>query len=155
MSFVSLSLEHVCISLISLIFFFENIKKYILNIILASLSGKLCRRKQSKNLKIMWSIKIKTNVSFPLHQYVLNYNIPAVPEGMSKKQLRRQKYKVKWEEKKLVKRAAERIRKKEKRAALKESGDLSKLRKRKDFRTMAQSNSKVIYDSSNLFNINF
>ncbi|CAI2350191.1 unnamed protein product [Caenorhabditis sp. 36 PRJEB53466] len=63
-------------------------------------------------------------------------------EGMSKKQLRRLKYKTKWEEKKLVKRAAERIRKKEKRAALKESGELDKLRKRKDFRTMAQSNSK-------------
>ncbi|UMM29199.1 hypothetical protein L5515_011682 [Caenorhabditis briggsae] len=63
-------------------------------------------------------------------------------EGMSKKQLRRLKYKKKWEEKKLEKRAAERIRKKEKRAALKEAGDLSKLRKRKDFRTMAQSNSK-------------
>lgn len=65
-----------------------------------------------------------------------------IPEGMSKKQLRRQKYKQKWEEKKLIKRAAERIRKKEKRAALKETGDLSKLRRRKDFRTMAQSNSK-------------
>uniref|UniRef100_A0A8R1HI22 tRNA (guanine(9)-N(1))-methyltransferase n=1 Tax=Caenorhabditis japonica TaxID=281687 RepID=A0A8R1HI22_CAEJA len=71
-------------------------------------------------------------------------------EGMSKKQLRRQKYKVKWEEKKLAKRAVERARKKEKRAALKESGDLSKLRKRKDFRKMSQSNSKqrIVLDMS-------